>query len=263
MKTAVRTFILAVSLKAAVLQAATIQSSNTFDFYNPTSTTYNSITNSGSTPSTVTQTFNRDSTTILLEKFNTMLGTLNSVTYTVTFTTSETSGYVTNPLVGVASSATIARTITLSVDLPAYGSSPVATSATNTYDAGGLLNLGSGNKAFNNIAGPGPFGSSAITSSPQLAAVSASSPGQTYGVHLTSSDLYTLSKLVSLVGSSGLTGRTHYVGSVTATYNYTPIPEPSALWLLIGGLGASLVGRGAFRRALRRVSPDAASVWCK
>jgi hypothetical protein len=47
MKTAIRTFILAVSMETAVLQAATIQSSSTFGFYNPTSSTYNTISESG------------------------------------------------------------------------------------------------------------------------------------------------------------------------------------------------------------------------
>lgn len=246
MKPTLPSFALMVVLAAAPLHAASVIVSNTFNFTNPT-TLSNSISNSDLS-GTVAQTFTTDSPAISLPKFDTSLGTLTSVTYSLAFSTAQTSGSATFGTLGLISQATVDRVVRLTVDLGAFGS-PLQSTNTATLTTANLLDIlglpvGGGTATYGPVTGVNGFTTSAFSSSPQLAAVSG---GGTYNVHLSSADTLTLSKLAGF-GTYSLSSQSQYIGTISAEYNYVAIPEPGTCALF--GVGLLLSG-WKIRKSLR------------
>jgi hypothetical protein len=214
--------------------AATITSSNSFSFTNALAGN-NTLVNNAVILSNMSQQFDALSAAITLGKFDASLGTLNSISFAVTFSTSSTSGTVSFGDVSLLPSASLDRTVKLNISNVAF-SDPIATSVVSTINRATLISIAGGTGLITNIAGPANFNSALFNSVGQKTALTG--PG-TFNVGLTSSDLYTLNKIVGL-GAYTLSAQSSYVGNVTVTYDYTAVPEPSS-YGLIGALFLGVV----------------------
>lgn len=213
------------------VQAATVSYDIAFSFTNPANGG-NSITNNSFILSTVNQTFTASSSTLALNKFDSSLGTLNSALIEVSLTGSSTSGTASHTgLTSLVTEASIARTLSLTIANAAFAGA--VNSSSSSVDKSTLVSAMT-TGSYSPVAGPAGF-SSTISESVKLSALTGSS-GALFNSTLTSSDVFTLAKLLGS-GSFTINGVTGYTGTLRVTYDYTAsaVPEPST-YAAIGGV---------------------------
>ncbi len=180
-----------------------------------------------------------------LPKWNPALGTLNSATFSITFSTTETTATFNAPLFGIGLSAiSLDRSLSLAIDGLA---SPVATASNNLIGnllastlgfAGSVPLLSAVDGTLNAVPAVGNLASGALTDPITLAALTG--PGN-LDLTLTGIDEYSFRTLG--VGSSSWGGTSEYGGSAIVTFDFTPVPEPSSVAIFATGAILLLVLR--------------------